>query len=388
MHDLRSAVAAGHLNINHGTPNITEQLNRLKHPDYETLSHAVSPQIAQKLSNLDEKAPHHFHWKALAAALDPLDLNDADTGDVPSDVPTSQRPGSSTGRKKSYQTSPIWCLDFLDNLIVIGCADERLEFWDGTTGNLKGIYETEHTPNNGVTSIKLTGDKGRQIYWGFTSAYRLTNIRTGSAGSLGMFQQPNGPASVHHASEEELRCVLEFHQQGPQMPETCREVAGETVMTGSMDHTVKMFRHGLPREYEQEKFLSMVKQVKGAEAMLAIWQRGFDDEANHLLLQQELPANDGFAEGNGELFFKHEPNLSAPGSHTIYAKIPPNLHEHPCECPCWTMPISRLLTEVTGLDSSEADGLPQKICVVCISYSQARVHRFRQCGRTRWPPGI
>ncbi|KAL9704422.1 hypothetical protein quinque_007940 [Culex quinquefasciatus] len=71
----------------------------------------------------------------------------------------SQRPSSSTARKKSYQTSPIWCLDFLDNLIVIGCADGRLEFWDGTTGNLKGIYEPEHTPNNGVTNIKLTAAK-------------------------------------------------------------------------------------------------------------------------------------------------------------------------------------------------------------------------------------
>ncbi|EDS27370.1 T-complex protein 1 subunit epsilon [Culex quinquefasciatus] len=44
------------------------------------------------------------------------------------------------------------------------------------------------------------------------------------------------------------------------------------------------------REYEQEKFLSMVKQVKDAGATLAICQWGFDDEANHLLLQQELPA--------------------------------------------------------------------------------------------------
>ncbi|EDS41137.1 conserved hypothetical protein [Culex quinquefasciatus] len=73
----------------------------------------------------------------------------------------------------------------------------------------------------------------------------------------------------------------------------------------------------------------------------------------------------------------HEPNLSAPGSHTIYAKIPPNLHEHPCECPRWTMPISRLLTEVIGLDSSEADGLPQKICVVCISYLK-HAYTFRR----------
>lgn len=35
--------------------------------------------------------------------------------------------------------SPIWCLDYLDNLIVIGCADGRLEFWEATTGNLKVI---------------------------------------------------------------------------------------------------------------------------------------------------------------------------------------------------------------------------------------------------------
>uniref|UniRef100_A0A182JXW2 T-complex protein 1 subunit epsilon n=1 Tax=Anopheles christyi TaxID=43041 RepID=A0A182JXW2_9DIPT len=44
------------------------------------------------------------------------------------------------------------------------------------------------------------------------------------------------------------------------------------------------------REYEHEKFLQMVKQVKDAGATLAICQWGFDDEANHLLLQQQLPA--------------------------------------------------------------------------------------------------
>ncbi|XP_014096231.1 T-complex protein 1 subunit epsilon [Bactrocera oleae] len=44
------------------------------------------------------------------------------------------------------------------------------------------------------------------------------------------------------------------------------------------------------REYEQEKFVQMVKQTKDAGATLAICQWGFDDEANHLLLQHELPA--------------------------------------------------------------------------------------------------
>ena len=34
----------------------------------------------------------------------------------------------------------------------------------------------------------------------------------------------------------------------------------------------------------------MIKQVKDSGANLALCQWGFDDEANHLLLQNELPA--------------------------------------------------------------------------------------------------
>ena len=34
----------------------------------------------------------------------------------------------------------------------------------------------------------------------------------------------------------------------------------------------------------------MIKQVKDTGANLAICQWGFDDEANHLLLQNDLPA--------------------------------------------------------------------------------------------------
>merc|ERR1712112_361569 len=44
------------------------------------------------------------------------------------------------------------------------------------------------------------------------------------------------------------------------------------------------------RACERETFEKMVDQVKDAGATLAICQWGFDDEANHLLLQKELPA--------------------------------------------------------------------------------------------------
>lgn len=33
--------------------------------------------------------------------------------------------------------SPIWCIDYQENLIVVGCAKGTLEFWEGTTGRFK-----------------------------------------------------------------------------------------------------------------------------------------------------------------------------------------------------------------------------------------------------------
>ena len=43
-------------------------------------------------------------------------------------------------------------------------------------------------------------------------------------------------------------------------------------------------------EQEQQYFKTMVQQVKDSGANLVICQWGFDDEANHLLLQNHLPA--------------------------------------------------------------------------------------------------
>lgn len=41
---------------------------------------------------------------------------------------------------------------------------------------------------------------------------------------------------------------------------------------------------------EQQYFVDMVKMVKDSGANIALCQWGFDDEANHLLLVNELPA--------------------------------------------------------------------------------------------------
>lgn len=59
---------------------------------------------------------------------------------------------------------------------------------------------------------------------------------------------------------------------------------------------------------------------------------------------------------------------SSPGSHDIHGKIPRYVHEVPTDHEYWTAPISKLIAEATGMKILHDDGLPQRICVVCISY--------------------
>lgn len=93
--------------------------------------------------------------------------------------------------------------------------------------------------------------------------------------------------------------VLDKDMSHPQMPKRLEDVK-IAILTCPFEPPKPKTKHHLDvtsveeykklREYEQEKFKEMVKQVKDAGATLAICQWGFDDEANHLLLQEKLPA--------------------------------------------------------------------------------------------------
>ncbi|XP_059613416.1 T-complex protein 1 subunit epsilon [Phlebotomus argentipes] len=93
--------------------------------------------------------------------------------------------------------------------------------------------------------------------------------------------------------------VIDKSMSHPQMPKTLKDVK-LAILTCPFEPPKPKTTHKLDvtsaedykalRQYEQEKFTQMVDQVKAAGATLAICQWGFDDEANHLLLQKELPA--------------------------------------------------------------------------------------------------
>ncbi|XP_043064122.1 sterol regulatory element-binding protein cleavage-activating protein [Drosophila ficusphila] len=345
------------------------------------LSHAIAPELATLLRNPQEQLQQNFQWKALAAALDPLDFNDDDVrrespmvmpGGMPlvpkspmeiffaillccisifvlcytmvvfyrcictrnyaewrsswheseapykqteqilegvptqiaghkhrieclvsdgayiiscclkgqirvwdarsgerltniarSDIQISQpRPDGQTLVRK-LAVSPVWCLDYFDNLIAVGCANGRVELWESPAGLLKCAYQEDAKRNQGITHIHLNGDrvivarlngrldfyrletyyKGKQIDWGFTSAYRRTHVRTGSTGSLGLImqQQRCQQDATQKTTKEEMKITLEGVRLAHQQPITCMQVVNDMVFTGSQDHTLKVY---------------------------------------------------------------------------------------------------------------------------------------------------
>ena len=93
--------------------------------------------------------------------------------------------------------------------------------------------------------------------------------------------------------------VIDKEISHPQMPKTIED-AKLCILTCPFEPPKPKTKHKLDisskeayeklYQKEQEYFKEMVKQVKDSGANLVICQWGFDDEANHLLLQNNLPA--------------------------------------------------------------------------------------------------
>lgn len=88
------------------------------------------------------------------------------------------------------------------------------------------------------------------------------------------FSHPQMPNEVRDAKLAILTCAFE-----PPKPKTKHKLDITTV-----EEFKKL------QQYEKNKFTEMIDQIKATGANLVICQWGFDDEANHLLLQNKLPA--------------------------------------------------------------------------------------------------
>lgn len=93
--------------------------------------------------------------------------------------------------------------------------------------------------------------------------------------------------------------VVDKDMSHPQMPREIRD-AKIAILTCPFEPPKPKTKHKLDittveefkklQGYEREKFQEMIQKIKDVGATLVICQWGFDDEANHLLLQNKLPA--------------------------------------------------------------------------------------------------
>ncbi|RDB26321.1 T-complex protein 1 subunit epsilon [Hypsizygus marmoreus] len=93
--------------------------------------------------------------------------------------------------------------------------------------------------------------------------------------------------------------LIDKDMSHPQMPHSVKD-ARLAILTCPFEPPRPKTKHKLDittveeynklRDYEKEKFADMIKKVKDTGANLVICQWGFDDEANHLLMQNDLPA--------------------------------------------------------------------------------------------------
>ncbi|XP_072931147.1 sterol regulatory element-binding protein cleavage-activating protein [Epargyreus clarus] len=179
-------------------------------------------------------------------------------------------------RGRPIRESPVWCMDFCNDLIILGCADGRLEFWEASSGKLMCVWwSTDGRSSNttGVTHVKalagarrvcaatLTGhltllrldaynaQSGAQVDWRFSTAHRRTHKRTGSADSLRSAQSLEDDHThrmsfsyeADHSDADEVVCVRLAHCRPHQQPITELQSEGGRILTGAQDHVLKIF---------------------------------------------------------------------------------------------------------------------------------------------------
>ncbi|XP_065216116.1 sterol regulatory element-binding protein cleavage-activating protein [Planococcus citri] len=150
----------------------------------------------------------------------------------------------------SSRNVPIWCIDCKDNIVVLGCVDGCLEFWECSTGIMKCIYVDDRIS---ITSVKLVGYLVIVAKLnGTISFYKLEVVP-----SYNVPEAANGPMkhrkchvrsgsvdSVYNwqlGESEQLRCYRIDTVKAHTKPITVLECEGNKIISGSEDRTLKVF---------------------------------------------------------------------------------------------------------------------------------------------------
>nr|XP_026500680.1 sterol regulatory element-binding protein cleavage-activating protein [Vanessa tameamea] len=166
-------------------------------------------------------------------------------------------------RGRAMRESPVWCMDFCNDLVILGCADGRLEFWEASTSKLLNVwwFNEWRSGGKGVTHVRaLSGARrvcaaslsghltllrldaynaqsGAHVDWRFSTAHRRTHQRLDDEHKDRM----NFSYDADHAENDEIVCVRIAQSRPHQQPITELHSEGGRILTGGQDHVLKVF---------------------------------------------------------------------------------------------------------------------------------------------------
>uniref|UniRef100_A0A8C9KAG6 Sterol regulatory element-binding protein cleavage-activating protein n=1 Tax=Panthera tigris altaica TaxID=74533 RepID=A0A8C9KAG6_PANTA len=133
----------------------------------------------------------------------------------------------------------IWSLELQGSLIVVGRSSGRLEVWDAIEGTLRCSSEEV---SSGITALVFL-DK-RIVAARLNGSLDFFSLETGTALSPLQFRgRSSSPASPVYSSSDTVTCRLTHTVPcAHQKPITALKAAAGRLVTGSQDHTLRVFR--------------------------------------------------------------------------------------------------------------------------------------------------
>jgi len=152
---------------------------------------------------------------------------------------------TSSEQERDFNVSSIWCIDMAEGLIIVGCDSGRLEVWDSTSGAFKCAYDDGRS--NAVSHLKLLAGRlivaridGHLDFLELVSIGTLNEQNSPSKSRIRLFSS-NSNDSLSSFGED-LQLAWKHSSRAHMQSITCLAVQGNKLITGSQDHTLRVFR--------------------------------------------------------------------------------------------------------------------------------------------------
>ncbi|ODM95859.1 Sterol regulatory element-binding protein cleavage-activating protein [Orchesella cincta] len=256
----------------------------------------VSPQSKTAPNRSPPVSPPYFSDNTSLTDMSPMHRLRTTPPSNPAS-PTAESRGTLT-HQESYgddllctNVPPVWCLDCHENLIVLGTGSGRLEIWDGFKGVLKSTFDDGSCV--GIMCVKLIIN--RIVVARINGSLDFIDIEPLTNG---FHTESSSPYHRWHGGEElsevsrvvtyshdsGIRCVWLATLKAHQQPIVCLDCEGGRLLTGSQDHTIKVFRledhtplYTLHGHYGPitclfiDKFSPMTSGSGSQDGMLCVW---------------------------------------------------------------------------------------------------------------------